>query len=271
MATDLLAKIRSELDERLAQLRPLLDEYERLRVAADRLAAVDADAAGAATPAVPHARGTATAERTVTARAAGTAERTPHARTTGTAQRTPLQSTPYDRAIATAERTLHARTATERTRDAQAFRRGRPPGSAAPRAIKLAMSLRTTPVIPQAAPTPVAKTYEPAAPTPLATRSLEQRTPLPGAPQEDGRAASTLALAELEPRRKAASPAAVQQAILAALDHGSHTASELVMVTAMSAGEIRGSLGRLAGRGSITKVKRRGDGKTAYALPSAPA
>ncbi len=39
------------------------------------------------------------------------------------------------------------------------------------------------------------------------------------------------------------------------------------MVTAMSTPEIRGGLIRLVGRGAITKVKRRGDGKTAYALP----
>lgn len=60
----------------------------------------------------------------------------------------------------------------------------------------------------------------------------------------------------------------VAQAILAALEHGSHTVSELVMVTAKSAGEIRAGLSRLRRQRKITKVKRPGDGKSAYALPA---
>jgi hypothetical protein len=59
---------------------------------------------------------------------------------------------------------------------------------------------------------------------------------------------------------------AAEQAIMAALEHGSHTTSELVMVTAMSAQNIRGNLSRLERGGTIAKTKR--DGRTAYVLSS---
>jgi hypothetical protein len=59
-----------------------------------------------------------------------------------------------------------------------------------------------------------------------------------------------------------------EQAVLDALEHGSHTVGELVMVTAMGAKEIRGGVRRLLSDEGIVKVER--DGKTAYALPSAP-
>jgi DNA-binding transcriptional regulator GbsR (MarR family) len=61
----------------------------------------------------------------------------------------------------------------------------------------------------------------------------------------------------------------VGQAIVAALEHGSHTVSELVMVTAISPAEIRSGLSRLRRQRKVTKVKRPGDGKSAYALPFA--
>jgi DNA-binding transcriptional ArsR family regulator len=56
------------------------------------------------------------------------------------------------------------------------------------------------------------------------------------------------------------------QAILAALEHGSHTLAELVTVTALSASDIRESLRRLRKHGAIVKADR--DGKAAYALPA---
>jgi hypothetical protein len=71
------------------------------------------------------------------------------------------------------------------------------------------------------------------------------------------------------PRRKrqrtAVGPS--EQAVLDALDHGSHTVSELVMVSAMGAREIRAGVRSLLSNKGITKVTR--DGKTAYALPPA--
>jgi DNA-binding transcriptional ArsR family regulator len=60
---------------------------------------------------------------------------------------------------------------------------------------------------------------------------------------------------------------AAREAILAALDHGSHTVGELVVVTAMSAPNLTGNLRRLASEGKIVKTER--EGKTAYALPVA--
>ncbi len=59
------------------------------------------------------------------------------------------------------------------------------------------------------------------------------------------------------------------QAILAALEHGSHTQAELVVVTALRASDVRKALGRLRARKAIVKTDR--DGKAAYALPSAAA
>jgi hypothetical protein len=69
--------------------------------------------------------------------------------------------------------------------------------------------------------------------------------------------------------RKRERPAhtATAQAILAALEHGSHTLAELVVVTALPAPDIREALRQLRTRRAIVKTDR--DGKAAYALPSA--
>jgi hypothetical protein len=66
-------------------------------------------------------------------------------------------------------------------------------------------------------------------------------------------------------RRERVSPAAVQQAIVAALEHGSHTVGELVIVTAMEAPDIRAGARRLMHDGKIKRTER--EGKAAYALP----
>ncbi len=70
------------------------------------------------------------------------------------------------------------------------------------------------------------------------------------------------------PKRAQRGAAAV--AIVAALEHGSHTVSELAIVTAMSAAIINNNLRRLQQTGTITRTKREGDGKAAYALTVAP-
>jgi hypothetical protein len=57
------------------------------------------------------------------------------------------------------------------------------------------------------------------------------------------------------------------KAIVAALEHGSHTVRELVVVTAMADGNIRANIQRMLRDGSIVKINRQG--KTAYALPPA--
>jgi hypothetical protein len=161
MAPDLLATIRDELEQRLAELRPLLSEYERLVATADALDIADADAA-------PGGH-----EETVSA----------------TVQVPPR-------------------------------RRGRP------------RRVGTSDVD--------TGTSTPGAPAPS---TQERPSPRKRAPQED-----------------------IQQAILAALEHGSHTAGELVMVTAMSPPNVRSNLSHLTGLGAIKKTKR--DGKTAYVLGS---
>lgn len=56
------------------------------------------------------------------------------------------------------------------------------------------------------------------------------------------------------------------QAILAALEHGSHTVAELVIVTALAAPDIREGMRRLRARQLVVKTER--DGRTAYALPT---
>lgn len=59
---------------------------------------------------------------------------------------------------------------------------------------------------------------------------------------------------------------AAHHAVLAALEHGAHTASELVSVTALAGPNIRTNLRRLLREGAITQTKRAG--RTAYALAS---
>jgi hypothetical protein len=79
-------------------------------------------------------------------------------------------------------------------------------------------------------------------------------------------------------KRKVAKPAAeekpervargvVRETILAALDHGSHTVSELAVVTAMSGPSINSNLRKLVAEGAVVKTER--EGKAAWALPDA--
>jgi Bacterial regulatory protein, arsR family len=68
------------------------------------------------------------------------------------------------------------------------------------------------------------------------------------------------------PRRVRAPRGAAQEAIVAALEHGSHTVSELAVVTAMSGPSIRQSLRRLVVAGTVTRAER--ESKPAYALPA---
>jgi hypothetical protein len=94
-----------------------------------------------------------------------------------------------------------------------------------------------------------------------------QRTPRGSAASALGQAASGASIAK-SPRkaRRRASIGRYEQVVLDALEHGSHTVGELVMVTAMGAKEIRGGVNRLLSDRGIVKVDR--GGKTAYALPS---
>jgi hypothetical protein len=77
------------------------------------------------------------------------------------------------------------------------------------------------------------------------------------------------------PRAKAATKrgraprGAAAQAIVSALEHGSHTVGELTVVTAMSAANVRANLRRLEAAGTVTRATR--EGKAAYALAAPPA
>ena len=55
-----------------------------------------------------------------------------------------------------------------------------------------------------------------------------------------------------------------REIILGALDHGSHTVSELAIVTAMSAPSINSNLRKLVAEGAVVKTER--EGKAAWAL-----
>jgi hypothetical protein len=67
-------------------------------------------------------------------------------------------------------------------------------------------------------------------------------------------------------RREQPTHTPTAQAILAALEHGSHTLAELVVVTALRVSDIREALRQLRTRRAIVKTER--EGKSAYALPS---
>lgn len=68
------------------------------------------------------------------------------------------------------------------------------------------------------------------------------------------------------PRGRRPSIDAGGEAILAALEHGSHTVAELGVVTARPAPEIRESLRRLLANEAIVKTER--EARAAYALPA---
>jgi hypothetical protein len=118
----------------------------------------------------------------------------------------------------------------------------------------------------------------PIAPAPHAGKA-RARTAKPRAAKTRGKASTAPKPRRTAPAAKAAADApsapparaprgAAQAAILAALEHGSHTVSELGVVTALSAQIIRENLRRLLGTGAITRAKR--EGKAAYALATPP-
>jgi hypothetical protein len=188
MASDLLAKIGTELDARIEELRPLALEYERLHAAAESL---------------------------------------------GTAQNTSAAP-------------VLAKSPAKKTTAKKA--------SAKETAAKPAATKRTTAKPPA---------------TKETTAKGTQRAPRGSAASAVEQAASGASTAK-QPRKKAPRRAPIgryEQAVLDALEHGSHTVGELVMVTAMGAKEIRGGVNRLLSDKGIVKVDR--GGKAAYALPSA--
>ena len=191
METDLLARVCAEIEQRLTELRPRLDEYERLLEAADTLASIEA--------APPPADDLPTPEP----------------------EPAPVPRAPRAPRILPAMPSLRT----------QPGPSALPPLSTAPKSAPAPVE------VPPAISEPVVEEFEP----------------------------------EPEPEHHPASPSEVRQAIVAALAHGSHTIGELVMVTAMSTAEIRTNLSQLARQRKVIRVKRQGDGKSAFALPASAA
>jgi hypothetical protein len=227
--TDLLARIRAELDQRMIELRPLLGEYERLLEAAETLASIEATASDGSTTAAPPPRTTTTRRR---------------ARNRSKIGQRGAAAGAIELASSAAEPIAQAPVPTPPVLRTPRILPGMPSLRTQPGASALG-SLSTAP----ARSVPVSVEVPPAVPEP----AVEEFEPEP------------------EPERKPASPSDVRQAIVAALEHGSHTIGELVMVTAMSAPEIRANLSQLARQRKVTRVKREGDGKSAYALPASSA
>lgn len=100
-----------------------------------------------------------------------------------------------------------------------------------------------------------------------ASRPARRATPRSSTPARVKKRAPVEAARRARRRERPAAHAPAGQAILAALEHGSHTLAELVMVTALRAPDIREALRTLRARKAIVKTDR--DGKAAYALPSA--
>lgn len=67
-----------------------------------------------------------------------------------------------------------------------------------------------------------------------------------------------------KPKPERAARGAAREAILAALDHGSHTVGELAVVTAMSGPNISGNMRKLVSEGAVVKTER--EGKAAWIL-----
>jgi hypothetical protein len=98
---------------------------------------------------------------------------------------------------------------------------------------------------------------KPAAPSKPASPRNRAATSKPAAPRRQGTS-----------KPESAPRGAAERAIVAALEHGSHTAGELVLVTALSGAEIRAGAKKLERAGAIGRTRR--EGRIAYAL-SVPA
>jgi hypothetical protein len=197
MAADLLATVRAEIDARLEQLRPAVDEYEQLLSAAVALEAEE--------------RKPPTVSR-----------HAPVVRKAFVARKAPVESkAPVARKAPVAPETPAARRAPVAAKPAA------PPKVASPKAAEPVTPVRETPV--------------------RATVPAPERKPEQPAPARPTRSES-------------------QQAIVAALEHGSHTVAELAVVTAMSGPNIRETVRGLLKAGKVSKTKR--EGKAAYALAS---
>lgn len=116
-----------------------------------------------------------------------------------------------------------------------------------------------------------AATAAPAAPaaarSPRKAAPKVARAPARKAPRAPAPKAPSAPAPKVKARAKAPATtlSADQQAILAALEHGSHSVGELTVVTAIAAPAIREAARGLVKAGRVTRTTR--EGKAAYALP----
>ena len=129
---------------------------------------------------------------------------------------------------------------------------------------------------PRAAPRPRTPPTRASAKKPARPQKPARRREKPARPQKPARRREKPARPQKPARRRGVSARARKrediahsptgQAILAALEHGSHTLAELVLVTALPASDIRAALRPLRTHEAIVKTER--DGRAAYALPA---
>lgn len=110
---------------------------------------------------------------------------------------------------------------------------------------------------------PVLEEYEELLGVAEALASQERSTPASPSPRRAANKKARTSTARPARKRERTARNAASQAILAALEHGSHTVAELAVVTALPAPEIRDGLRRLRAQHAIVKTDR--DGKAAYA------
>jgi hypothetical protein len=234
MASDLLTTIRGELEARLAELRPLLSEYDQLVAAAE---ALDARAIGTVAPSEVAVQAPSRSE----AKTASSAARVARAPGAEDVARTPSR-VELERASSQAPELERASSQVETERASSGA------------------DVETTPSEDtEPSPSAVVVDTPPEAPRPRRGRGARGSA---AGTIERAASGSTADPGASKPPR--AARGAAEQAILAALEHGSHTAGELVTVTAMSSQSIRTSLSRLVMLGKVSKTKR--ESKTAYAL-----
>jgi hypothetical protein len=89
-------------------------------------------------------------------------------------------------------------------------------------------------------------------------------TVAPARTSETGRPTRRRGAVKSKPKSGPAVRGVAREAILGALEHGSHTVGELAVVTAMSSPSINGNLRRLAIEGVVVKTER--EGKAAWSL-----
>jgi hypothetical protein len=224
-SVDLLATIRAEIDARLTELRAAVDEYEQLLSAADALEQ-ESRRPPAPTWAV-RGRASVVAPRPPVVRKV----RTSSLKESGAAKTPAVPKAPVVRRMRITSKASIVRKAPTlpKAKAAATMPSARPAAPFAPKpaAVKVGRSPKAPPAT---------------SPTPPKAPRAEKQAPAPRVSRDES-----------------------QQAIVAALEHGSHTVAELAIVTAMSGSAIREAIRGLQKAGKVKKAKR-GDGKAAYAL-----